>query len=128
MSAVLKTARGIHLLGKDVESYNIAQRARFDTDITRLREGMVVTQFWSLYVPSSFSPLEAMRAQLEQIRHRAPADREVSARSGLCDDRRRHSARDRSRPHRILTSNYGPCLTRSTCSIRHGRKPVIFRA
>jgi membrane dipeptidase len=54
-------------LGGDVERYDISVRAQFDTDIPRLREGMVGTQFWSVYVPSSLSPLEAMRAQLEQI-------------------------------------------------------------
>ena len=52
---------------RDVESYDISRRARFDTDIPRLREGMVGTQFWSVYVPSGLSPLDAMRAQLEQI-------------------------------------------------------------
>jgi membrane dipeptidase len=52
---------------RDVESFDISKRAPFDTDIPRLREGMVGTQFWSVYVPSSLSPLDAMRAQLEQI-------------------------------------------------------------
>ena len=53
--------------GGDVEGYDISVRAQFDTDIPRMREGQVGTQFWSVYVPSSLSPLEAMRAQLEQI-------------------------------------------------------------
>ncbi len=53
--------------GGDVEGYDISVRAQFDTDIPRLRAGMVGTQFWSVYVPSSMSPLEAMQAQLEQI-------------------------------------------------------------
>jgi membrane dipeptidase len=52
---------------RDVESYDIAGKARFDTDIPRLREGMVGVQFWSVYVPSTLSPLDAMRSQLEQI-------------------------------------------------------------
>jgi membrane dipeptidase len=52
---------------RDVEAYDIATRARFDTDIPRLREGMVGAQFWSVYVPSAMSPLDAMRTQLEQI-------------------------------------------------------------
>ena len=52
---------------RDVESYDIAKRARFDTDLPRLREGMIGAQFWSVYVPSGLSPLDAMRAQLEQI-------------------------------------------------------------
>jgi membrane dipeptidase len=52
---------------RDVEAFDISKRARFDTDIPRLRAGMVGTQFWSVYVPSGFTPLEALRAQLEQI-------------------------------------------------------------
>jgi membrane dipeptidase len=52
---------------RDVEAFDISKRAKFDTDIPRLREGMVGTQFWSVYVPSSLSPLDAMRTQLEQI-------------------------------------------------------------
>ncbi len=51
----------------DVEGYDISRRAKFDTDIPRLREGQVGTQFWSVYVPSSLTPLEAAQAQLEQI-------------------------------------------------------------
>ncbi|HEX9853090.1 MAG TPA: dipeptidase [Woeseiaceae bacterium] len=51
----------------DVEGYDISKRAEYDTDIPRLREGQVGTQFWSVYVPSSLTPLEAMQAQLEQI-------------------------------------------------------------
>ena len=53
--------------GGDVEGYDISIRAQYDTDIPRLRQGMVGTQFWSVYVPSSLSPLDAIRAQLEQI-------------------------------------------------------------
>lgn len=53
--------------GGDVEQYDISVRAQFDTDIPRLLEGMVGTQFWSVYVPSSMSPFDAMQAQLEQI-------------------------------------------------------------
>jgi membrane dipeptidase len=52
---------------RDVEAFDISKRARFDTDIPRLREGMVGAQFWSVYVPSAMSPLDGMRAQLEQI-------------------------------------------------------------
>ncbi len=51
----------------DVEGYDISRRAEFDTDIPRLREGQVGSQFWSVYVPSSLTPLEAAQAQLEQI-------------------------------------------------------------
>jgi membrane dipeptidase len=51
----------------NVEGYDISKPAEFDTDIPRLREGQVGTQFWSVYVPSSLTPQEAMQAQLEQI-------------------------------------------------------------
>ncbi len=54
-------------LNRNVEGYDISRRAQFDTDLPRLRAGMVGTQFWSVYVPSALSPLDAMRAQLEQI-------------------------------------------------------------
>lgn len=53
--------------GGDVEHYDLSVRTQSDTDIPRLREGMVGTQFWSVYVPSPLSPLDAMTAQLEQI-------------------------------------------------------------
>ena len=51
----------------NVEGYDISQPAQYDTDIPRLREGRVGAQFWSVYVPSSFPPADAMKAQLEQI-------------------------------------------------------------
>lgn len=53
--------------GGKVEQYDISVRAQFDTDIPRLHEGRVGTQFWSVYVPSSMGPQEGMQAQLEQI-------------------------------------------------------------
>jgi membrane dipeptidase len=53
--------------GRDVEGFDISKRARYDTDIPRLRQGMIGTQFWSVYVPSGLRPFDAMRSQLEQI-------------------------------------------------------------
>ena len=53
--------------GGDVENFDISVYAQFDTDIPRLREGRVGTQFWSVYVPSSMTDLEAVQMQLEQI-------------------------------------------------------------
>jgi membrane dipeptidase len=53
--------------GGDVENYDISVYAQFDTDIPRLREGRVGTQFWSVYVPSSMPDLQAVQVQLEQI-------------------------------------------------------------
>jgi membrane dipeptidase len=54
-------------LAGDVEGFDISQRAAYDTDIPRLRAGEVGTQFWSVYVPTSLEPLDAIRTQLEQI-------------------------------------------------------------
>lgn len=53
--------------GGNVAQWDIAGRANSDTDIPRLREGRVGTQFWSVYVPTGIPPLDAMRMQLEQI-------------------------------------------------------------
>ena len=53
--------------GGDVEGHDISEPASHDTDIPRLRAGGVGTQFWSVYVPSSLPPLQAVRQQLEQI-------------------------------------------------------------
>jgi len=51
----------------NVEGHDISVPASHDTDIPRLRAGGVGTQFWSVYVPSSLPPLQAVRQQLEQI-------------------------------------------------------------
>ncbi len=53
--------------GGNVEGHDISVPASHDTDIPRLRAGGVGAQFWSVYVPSSVSPLQAVRQQLEQI-------------------------------------------------------------
>ncbi len=52
---------------RNVEGYDISRVSEYDTDIPRLREGRVGAQFWSVWVPSSLTPLEALQAQLEQI-------------------------------------------------------------
>lgn len=39
----------------------------YDTDIERLRTGMVGGQFWSVYVPADLPPLEQVEKTLEQI-------------------------------------------------------------
>ncbi|MDX2193078.1 MAG: dipeptidase [Gemmatimonadales bacterium] len=51
----------------DITARDLRVRGPGDTDIPRLREGGVGTQFWSVYVPSDVLPLEATRAQLEQV-------------------------------------------------------------
>jgi membrane dipeptidase len=76
----------------DVEAYDISRRARFDTDIPRLREGMIGAQFWSVYVPSGLSPLDAIRTQLEQIdiarRLIAKYPKDLGLATGVADIRR----------------------------------------
>jgi len=51
----------------DLTARDLRARGAGDTDLPKLRDGGVGTQFWSVYVPSDLSPLNAMRAQLEQI-------------------------------------------------------------
>ncbi|MDX1508424.1 MAG: membrane dipeptidase, partial [Woeseiaceae bacterium] len=51
----------------NVELAVIENPSSIDTDIERLREGRVGSQFWSVYVPSSLEPDESVRVQLEQI-------------------------------------------------------------
>jgi membrane dipeptidase len=51
----------------DLRQFDLSARVHGDTDIPRLRAGMVGAQFWSVWVPSALSPHEAMRQQLEQI-------------------------------------------------------------
>jgi len=53
--------------GGNVEGHDISVPAPHDTDIPRLRAGGVGAQFWSIYVPSSVTPLQAVRQQLEQF-------------------------------------------------------------
>ena len=50
----------------DLESYDLRESTRGDTDLARLRAGGVGGQFWSVYVPASL-PEGAARVQLEQI-------------------------------------------------------------
>ena len=40
---------------------------RYDTDIERLRQGMVGGQFWSVYVSANLPPLDQVKRTLEQI-------------------------------------------------------------
>ncbi len=50
----------------DLESYDLhARRAQGDTDLPRLREGLVRGQFWSVWIPSGLE--RPARTQLEQI-------------------------------------------------------------
>lgn len=46
---------------------NLAASTKLHTDIARLRAGGVGGQFWSVYVPASLTPLEAVEETFEQI-------------------------------------------------------------
>ncbi|MEZ5487093.1 MAG: dipeptidase [Steroidobacteraceae bacterium] len=50
----------------DVVAYDLRQRTSGDTDIPRLREGLIGAQFWSVYIPGEGGGPYA-RTQLEQI-------------------------------------------------------------
>tara|TARA_R110000782_G_scaffold24001_1_gene62283 strand:+ start:3059 stop:4300 length:1242 start_codon:yes stop_codon:yes gene_type:complete len=52
----------------DVTAFRLRERNDFDTDIPRLREGMVGAQFWSVWIPGETPTEEVQQRQLEQIR------------------------------------------------------------
>lgn len=51
----------------DVRAYDLRKTTIGHTDISRLREGMVGAQFWSVYVPMDAVEYGAARTQLEQM-------------------------------------------------------------
>jgi membrane dipeptidase len=51
----------------DVEAYDLSRRTPRQTDIPRLRQGMVGAQFWSVYIPGEIPDSGYARVQLEQI-------------------------------------------------------------
>lgn len=51
---------------RKVEAFDLKKRQEGDTDIPRLREGMVGAQFWSVYIPANISS-GYTKAQMEQI-------------------------------------------------------------
>ena len=53
--------------GGDVAAFRLDQENGFDTDIPRLRSGLVGAQFWSVWIPGETAPADAGRMQLEQI-------------------------------------------------------------
>ncbi len=52
---------------RDVDAYDLRQHTSGNTDIPRLRAGMVGGQFWSVYIPGEFRDSGYARVQLEQI-------------------------------------------------------------
>ena len=53
--------------GGDVAAFRLERENTFDTDIPRLREGLVGGQFWSVWIPGETAPADSKRLQLEQI-------------------------------------------------------------
>ncbi len=53
--------------GGDALSYDLASDKPRDTDIPKLREGLVGAQFWSVWIPGEIPPIDYGRVQLEQI-------------------------------------------------------------
>lgn len=52
---------------RDVRAYDLRQQTAGNTDLARLRRGMVGGQFWSVYVPGDYADSGYARVQLEQI-------------------------------------------------------------
>jgi membrane dipeptidase len=52
---------------RDVEAFDIRDRAPYQTDLPRLRQGLVGAQFWSVYIPGEIDPTTYPSVQLEQI-------------------------------------------------------------
>lgn len=52
---------------RDVEAYDLRVRTPGNTDLERLRQGMVGGQFWSVYIPGEYGDSGYARVQLEQI-------------------------------------------------------------
>ncbi len=52
---------------RDVDAYDLRGHTPGNTDIDRLRRGMVGGQFWSVYIPGEFPDSGYARTQLEQI-------------------------------------------------------------
>ncbi len=51
----------------DVEAYDLRQTTSGNTDLARLKRGMVGGQFWSVYVPGDYKDSGFAKVQLEQI-------------------------------------------------------------
>jgi membrane dipeptidase len=53
--------------GGDVAAFQLEEENDFDTDIPRLRRGLVGAQFWSVWIPGETAAADRKRIQLEQI-------------------------------------------------------------
>lgn len=53
--------------GGDVAAYHLAGNNDGDTDIPRMRAGLVGAQFWSVWIPGEIDPIDYGRVQMEEI-------------------------------------------------------------
>lgn len=53
--------------GGDVRAYGLEGNIEGDTDIPRLRAGLVGAQFWSVWIPGEIDPIDYGRVQMEEI-------------------------------------------------------------
>jgi len=53
--------------GGDVAASGLDKGTVFDTDIPRLREGLLGAQFWSVWIPGELNAMDYGRVQMEQI-------------------------------------------------------------
>ena len=53
--------------GGDVLKFRLEDENEFDTDIPRLRKGLVGAQFWSVWIPGETAAADTLRIQKEQI-------------------------------------------------------------
>ena len=51
----------------DLEAFGLDRENGVDTDIPKLRKGLVGAQFWSVWIPGESKPQDAARIQMEQI-------------------------------------------------------------
>ncbi len=61
------TIRNLEGTPMDVEAYDLRLRTPHDTDIERLRQGLVGAQFWSVFIPGEIKEQGYAKVQLEQI-------------------------------------------------------------
>ena len=59
--------RNLKTQPRNVEAFDIRDNAPFETDLPRLRTGMVGAQFWSVYIPGEIDPITYPAVQMEQI-------------------------------------------------------------
>ncbi len=53
--------------GGDVRSYDLSREKELDTDIPKLRAGLLGAQFWSVWVPGEIPAIDYGKVQMEQI-------------------------------------------------------------